>query len=1591
MGDEDDSQVTVKMTGLDPYMKQNDFNALSPEQRKEIARMINAQTELNKCLKDVLIEALKGRMEYSDKMQTTLEKISDKLGLLREIASSSIDQDNPRVIKNALKDINDLLDTSKDSDGTLEKELRDKWQTCSLSFEDDDDDDDDHKNYNRNLFSAGSILKSELPESKLKNTDDPSSSVSDNKKSVNLNNNSKSNKNNKADNQDSKQSESRSRSKSGCNGKNGDDRDNDKKKRGNNDKNSKKKDKRNNQSDSDESSSSSADDSDEEDIRKFAKAMSKGKPAKLSTNTPTFSAAKNEKLDDWIFVVNNAFKSAKIKKSKDKLMQISTYVKNPVLQTLKRYQKDEERPTWKGFCEILRELYDPKNQIWKLRSQLKNLKMTDSFDKYLRRFQELINLIPGLSKEDEMANFIDGLAENYKFEVLSKKCETLNEAIEIASNLDFCSKNQAIEVNRIKKVNNMNFQRKPNPSKPQSFWKRLVPNKFKGGYKDKQDMSKIKCYTCNKMGHYSKTCYSKKKASKPSDHIKNPRAKDSNHPHKVMSINANGSAESLLCVTGKVNGIPMKLFLDSGATASIMSHSAATKYNFNILPSNVQVKVADNMVVDVVGVTDPVTIEVQGHSCTLELFIMEHDDHEVLLGLNWFIATGAGIFPGEGILRFKGESIYLENQEKVYDNESYEEIMMSEVATSNEDEDIEIETNWAMLDKDEALKNMVPVEMLSPHQQRKFDELKLFVRERFAFSYLDLGTCIVQKHKIRTMNDEIIFLYPYRKSMKEREEINAEILSMLEAGIIRPSTSAWSSPVVIIPKKDGSKRMCVDYRKLNAITIQENWPLPDIRDILDRLNGSVWFSCLDLKAGYWQMPLDEDSIQKTAFSTPDGHYEFLKLPFGLKNAPAFFSRVMHRVLGHLKFVEIYLDDITIHSKTFDEHIEHIKTVFRELKKASLKVNSSKCTWCASSIKLLGHIVSKDSVAMDPAKIQAIKERLPPKNVKQVQQYLGICNYYRRFIKDFSKIAKPLFGLLQKDKKWDWTPECQAAFEGLRDKLVQYPILRHPDYKKPFMLHTDASGFAIGAILSQRDENGEYVCSYASRILRGAELHYGITEKECLAVVFGVKQFRIYLYGTKFEIITDHSALAWLMGIKEPSGKSHSNVDALSRPVLACSILISEDTDSSVKDLDPYENEGLLYFLTHRKHLEGQSRNQVRRIDNNIDHYKLVKDTIYYRKDVKSDDFKLIPKLEDRYNIVLNAHLLGHFQFQSTLDRVKEKYYWRKMDKDVENVIKKCLTCQRHQLVPEINHKANAIPITGIFDLIGIDLVFGLPETNEGYHGIMVVTEYLSKYPYAVPIKSKSAEEISSQLFKYISMFGPPKCMLSDQGNEFNNKLVKSLLETAGTEHKVTSAYNPRTNGQTERFNQTLINSLRKHCEANPNDWHLWLPYILLAYRSRVHTSTGFTPFEIVFGRKMNTFDDYKNNKSNDEIGSLLNRSYEIKELVELLQPTAKESIINSQEKQVKIQNDNHKISHEVLKPGTMVLIKAEGILPKLSPRYRGPYKVTKSTSVGNYVLENAIGEPIEMTYPRHKLKVVADQQEEDYETFEIEKILEFKK
>ena len=458
----------------------------------------------------------------------------------------------------------------------------------------------------------------------------------------------------------------------------------------------------------------------------------------------------------------------------------------------------------------------------------------------------------------------------------------------------------------------------------------------------------------------------------------------------------------------------------------------------------------------------------------------------------------------------------------------------------------------------------------------------------FSKSSDDIGHTDLVQHSINTRDAAPIRLPPRRLPLGKRQIEKEEIKKMLDRGIIEPSTSAWSSPVVLITKKDGSPRFCLDYRKLNDVTVKDAYPLPRVEDCINALSGSKYFSSLDLNSGYWQVGMKTEDKEKTAFATTMGLYQFTVMSFGLSNAPSTFERLMENVLRGLQWEEclLYMDDIIVPCESIHQGIERLDHVLSRLQNANLKLKPSKCILFQDKVKFLGHVVSQDGILTDPDKITAVQTWPIPRNSKELKSFLGLCSYYRKFVKDFAKIAKPLHKISEKHAKFTWSDECEASFRTLKKALTSSPILAYPVPSAPFILDTDASDLSTGAVLSQVQNDREVVIAYHSKSLNIHEQSYCVTRKELLAVVTALKTFHSYLYGQPVLIRTDNAAVSWMNSLKRPTGQvarwleelgtynltichrpglQHRNADALSRAPCAKCLHQQRNNDDSHKD------------------------------------------------------------------------------------------------------------------------------------------------------------------------------------------------------------------------------------------------------------------------------------------------------------------------------------------------------------------------------------------------------------------------------------------
>jgi deoxyuridine 5'-triphosphate nucleotidohydrolase len=467
---------------------------------------------------------------------------------------------------------------------------------------------------------------------------------------------------------------------------------------------------------------------------------------------------------------------------------------------------------------------------------------------------------------------------------------------------------------------------------------------------------------------------------------------------------------------------------------------------------------------------------------------------------------------------------------------------------------------------------------LSPSQQQQMLALLRRNKDLFASNPNDLGHTPRTTHQIDTGEAPPIVCRPYRYSPKDNKFIQAEVQRMLQQQIIRPSNGPWAFPIVLVTKKDGSIRFCVDYRRLNAITKRDAFPLPRIDEIFDALNGATWFSCVDLAAGYWQIGMKEEDKNKTAFTTREGTYEFNVMPFGLMNAPATFQRLMNEIYTGLLWtsVFVYLDDIQVYSRSFDDHLIHLQQALDRIREAGLKLKLKKCEFGKREVAFLGYRTGINGLTTDPDKVQRILQCPAPTNIKELRSFHGLASYYRRFIPNFAKISEPLRKLLKKDTVWQWEKDQQVSFDSLRTALITEPVLAFPDFDKDFILETDASAAGLGAVLSQRKDDGlEHPIHYASRSTNIHEQRLATTtELEATAVMWALEYFRHYVHGKKTIIRTDHQAIQFIFAkgslrpvprkfarwitqlsdydyvITYKLGRANANADALSRPPFA---------------------------------------------------------------------------------------------------------------------------------------------------------------------------------------------------------------------------------------------------------------------------------------------------------------------------------------------------------------------------------------------------------------------------------------------------------
>ena len=844
----------------------------------------------------------------------------------------------------------------------------------------------------------------------------------------------------------------------------------------------------------------------------------------------------------------------------------------------------------------------------------------------------------------------------------------------------------------------------------------------------------------------------------------------------------------------------------------------------------------------------------------------------------------------------------------------------------------------------------------------------------FSADKMDLGQTEDMEHSIHLKDPAPVFTKQFRIPEHHRSVLIEHLQKWIQLKVVSPSRSMFNSPIFCVPKKDGSLRAVLDFRKLNDKSYMDKYSQREISECIDTIgrHQSYIFSSLDLTAGFWQMPLAPKSRPFTAFTIPGiGSFEWNVTPMGLLGSPATFGRLMDHVMRDLKVI-CYQDDVLVHSKSHMEQIHQLQECFDRLRGHGLKLNIKKCSFGQTNVPYLGYSLTPNGVLPGTEKTEAIKSCEPPRNTRQVREFVGLCNYFRSSISNFALIAKPLNELTSNKAKWEkgqLPPDALAAFQKLKNALINPPVLAYPDPNLDYFLWVDAAvgnetrPGGVGAALIQVSPQGiPQAIGFASKCLQKHENNYSAYLLEQFAIHFGVKYFSHYLKGRPFTIYSDHKPLThklspvhektfnnfdyFMQGynyvIEHKPGRENVVADFLSRNANSAKnkaevIAVIDLGITNLAELQD-RDEKILKLKDALSKSETETSSGISNLKGCL---SLDKDILFHKHGNKK---RIFAPESLRKRIIQTAHnslLGGHMGIFKTKGRILERYYWPSLHRDVADHIKTCLSCQRNkpwnrpQRVPMI-----PLPATDHINArIHIDLFGPLKVSGRGKRYIMVITDSFSKYVELAATVTKEAEEIARAIYDtWISRFTCPKVVVTDNGKEFANKILGALLEHFRVVHNRTSPYHPECNSSSEVFNRTMRQFLQATVEPPYLEWEHLLPSLRLAYNTSVSKATQATPFSLVYAAQPHMpFFDFEKTISYEE------DQVEILRELEYVRKRAKENNIRYKQMYAKQYDDKYRVENTQIQVGDFVFVekcqKQQQANPKLQPLFLGPFKV----------------------------------------------------
>ena len=965
---------------------------------------------------------------------------------------------------------------------------------------------------------------------------------------------------------------------------------------------------------------------------------------------------------------------------------------------------------------------------------------------------------------------------------------------------------------------------------------------------------------------------------------------------------------------------------------------------------------------------------------------------------------------------------------------------------------------------------------LNPQEKMQLASLLNRFGDSFSCGEWDLGLTNLAEHAIETGNAAPIKQHPRRVPLAHAEAEKQAIEDLKAKGVIRESTSPWASPIVLVAKKDGGVRPCVDYRRVNQLVKPDGFPLPRIQDCLDAVAGSSLFSTMDLTSGYFQIPVKREDIPKTACVCKYGHFEMTRMPFGLNNAASTFQRTMELALQGLQWVTclIYIDDVIVFGKDFDQHMQRLEEVLDRIKKAGLKLKASKSYLLQKEVIFLGHVVSGEGIKPSPTNVTKVVDWPTPKTAKQVKQFVAMASYYRRYVRNFASTARPMVDLTKKGKKFLWSEACENAFNSLKRALISADVMAYPlNEAGEFILDVDASDLGIGAVLHQVQGGKETVLAYASRSLNKAEANYCITEKELLAARYFIEYFRQYLLGRRFLVRSDHQSLVWLFQLKEPRGKiarwieilsqydfaiqyrpgkKQPHCDALSRcknpracdcpqqdtmeplkcgPCRKC-VKRAQDMvhEKLYKDLTTHESALQQDTQTAKgvdelpeavpgpsskpdssdctqpdPHLitswfQGKSTAELRTLQENDSdigpilrafaserrptsqemsvmspasrHYWIIWDALilqdgllckkFIKKVGTGEYIQFIMPTAMKKEVLHQMHdsvLSGHLGCKKTKAKIIQRFYWYSLRDDIKLHIQKCDVCaadKKPTKVPKapLGHLNAGAP----GDCVATDYLGPLPVTGRGNRYILLLTDHFTKYVEIIPVPDMTAEICAQKILnEFISRWGCPLSVHSDQGRTYESQVFKQLCRMLEIRKTRTSPRHPQGNGQSERFNRTLLRMVKAYLCGEQRDWDLHLGCLAGAYRATPNESTKLSPNLLTIGREVRLPAELvfssKNTCDGLDITSYGEYVDQLRQKMQYAHEVARKHLSCSAKRSKEIYDT--KISVNQYQVGDVVWLLQEarhvGECQKLVRIYEGPYLVIRKYSDINFLLQ----------------------------------------